>query len=203
MLRNTVSGCVQPQADIDRLVECAQQHGLATHMDGARLLNSATAQNPSPARMVQAIDSVSLCLSKGLGVPLGSMLVGEVAFIKQARRWRKMLGGGMRQAGVIAAAGRYALRHNVARLADDHRRTKRLASALEGVGDLTFDMSLVQTNMLFLQSAQMSAMAAYLGQQGIAISASGDTTRMVIHLDIDDVALQQIIDAITDFFSQK
>lgn len=202
-LENTFSGCVQPQASIDSLVECAAQHGLVTHMDGARLLNAAVAQDLPPARLVQNIDSVSLCLSKGLGVPIGSMLVGETGFIKRARRWRKMLGGGMRQAGVIAAAGRYALSNNVARLADDHRRTLQLAKALEGVAGLHFDMSLVQTNMLFLHSPQMPALAAYLAQQGIAISTSGETTRIVMHLDIDDVALQQIIDAIKAFFANK
>ena len=199
-LENTVGGCIQEQSHIDALVDCAKSHGLATHMDGARLLNAAVAQNLPPSRLVKSIDTVSLCLSKGLGVPLGSVLVGPSSVIERARRLRKMLGGGMRQAGIIAAAGRHALQHNVERLAQDHRRTQELAIALEGVQGLHFNRARVQTNMLFLQSLQMPALASYLAQQGIAITAIGEHARIVLHLQIDDAALQKITEAIQGFF---
>ncbi len=199
-LENTVGGCIQEQSHIDALVDCAKSHGLATHMDGARLLNAAVAQNLPPSRLVKSIDTVSLCLSKGLGVPLGSVLVGPSSVIERARRLRKMLGGGMRQAGIIAAAGRHALQHNVERLAQDHRRTQELAIALEGVQGLHFNRARVQTNMLFLQSLQMPALASYLAQQGIAITAIGEHARIVLHMQIDDAALQKITEAIQGFF---
>jgi len=199
-LENTVGGCIQEQSHIDALVDCAKSHGLATHMDGARLLNAAVAQNLPPSRLVKSIDTVSLCLSKGLGVPLGSVLVGPSSVIERARRLRKMLGGGMRQAGIIAAAGRHALQHNVERLAQDHRRTQELATALEGVQGLHFNRARVQTNMLFLQSPQMPALASYLAQQGIAITAIGEHARIVLHMQIDDAALQKITEAIQGFF---
>lgn len=199
-LENTVGGCIQEQSHIDALVDCAKSHGLATHMDGARLLNAAVAQNLPPSRLVKSIDTVSLCLSKGLGVPLGSVLVGPSSVIERARRLRKMLGGGMRQAGIIAAAGRHALQHNVERLAQDHRRTQELAIALEGVQGLHFNRARVQTNMLFLQSLQMPALASYLAQRGIAITAIGEHARIVLHLQIDDAALQKITEAIQGFF---
>jgi threonine aldolase len=202
-LENTVSGCIQEQSHIDDLVERAKSHGLATHMDGARLLNAAVAQNLPPARLVESIDTVSLCLSKGLGVPLGSVLVGPRDVIERARRLRKMLGGGMRQAGIIAAAGRYALKHHVERLAEDHLRTQQLATALNGLKDLHFDQARVQTNMLFLQSPQMPALAEYLAERGIAITAIGQNTRIVLHMDIDDAALQQIIESIKAFFAMR
>jgi len=200
-LENTVSGCIQEQSHIDALVERAQYHGLSTHMDGARLMNAAVAQNLPPARLVQSIDTVSVCLSKGLGAPLGSVLVGSQVIVERARRLRKMLGGGMRQAGIIAAAGRYALQHNLDRLAQDHRRTQELASALEGIKGLHFDRSRVQTNMLFLQSVQMPALADHLALQGIALTVTGHNTRVVLHMDIDDEALKQIIASIQGFFN--
>ena len=200
-LENTVGGCIQDQDHIDALVDCAKSHGLATHMDGARLLNAAVAQNVPPARLVQSIDTVSLCLSKGLGVPLGSVLVGPSIVIERARRLRKMLGGGMRQAGIIAAAGRYALQHNVERLAQDHKRTQELATALESVQGLHFDRARVQTNMLFLQSPQMPALASFLAQRGIAITAIGENARIVLHMQIDDAALLKIVESIQTFFT--
>tara|TARA_B110000259_G_C13735774_1_gene290442 strand:- start:140 stop:484 length:345 start_codon:yes stop_codon:yes gene_type:complete len=114
-----------------------------------------------------------------------------------------MLGGGMRQAGIIAAAGRYALKHHVERLAEDHLRTQQLATALNGLKDLHFDQARVQTNMLFLQSPQMPALAEYLAERGIAITAIGQNTRIVLHMDIDDAALQQIIESIKAFFAMR
>jgi len=128
------------------------------------------------------------------------VLVGPSSVIERARRLRKMLGGGMRQAGIIAAAGRHALQHNVERLAQDHRRTQELATALEGVQGLHFNRARVQTNMLFLQSLQMPALASYLAQRGIAITAIGENARIVLHMQIDDAALQKITEAIQGFF---
>ncbi len=199
-LENTVSGCIQDQANIDALVATAKQAGLSVHMDGARLLNAAVAQGMDSARLVAGIDSVSLCLSKGLGLPLGSVLVGSEAFIGRARRLRKMVGGGMRQIGIVAAAGRFALANNVARLADDHRRAGELAQGLQAVPGLQVDLQRVQTNMLFLQSSQMLGLGDYLSQQGILISTFDENCRMVVHKDIDDYAIDQTLKHIKAFF---
>ncbi|CAG0912031.1 unnamed protein product, partial [Cyprideis torosa] len=129
-LENTVNGCVQPQAHINALADVAHEHGLSVHMDGARLMNAAVKLQLPPAQLVAKADSVSLCLSKGLGAPVGSVLVGKRSFIHRARRLRKMLGGGMRQAGMLAAAGLYALQNNIESLAADHAKAARLADAL-------------------------------------------------------------------------
>lgn len=200
-LENTVSGRVQDQTNIDAIVQVAKDANLNVHMDGARLLNAAVAQDMDPARLVQGIDSVSLCLSKGLGAPLGSVLSGDADFIRRARRLRKMLGAGMRQVGIVAAAGRYALANNVERLADDHRRARVLAEGLQDVNGLQVDLERVETNMLFLQSPRMLELADYLAQQGIIVSAFGDQCRVVTHKDIDDQAIDLMQQSIRDFFT--
>jgi threonine aldolase len=200
-LENTVSGRIQDQQNIDAIVQVAKDANLNVHMDGARLLNAAIAQDLPPARLVQGMDSVSLCLSKGLGAPMGSVLSGDAAFIRRGRRLRKMLGAGMRQVGIVAAAGRYALANNVQRLADDHRRARELAQSLQGIDGLQVDMQRVETNMLFLQSSRMVELGDYLAARGIIVSAFSEQCRVVIHKDIDDQAIAAMQQHIREFFA--
>ena len=199
-LENTVHGQVQDQANIDAVAATAKAAGLSVHLDGARLFNAAVAQQKDVADLVKHVDSVSICLSKGLGTPLGSVLVADDLIIRRARRLRKMLGGGMRQVGIVAAAGRYALHNNVQRLADDHRHARYLAESLQNIAGLEVDMQRVETNMLFLSSARMIELGDYLAQQGIVISAFSDNCRMVLHKDISDSAVEQTIEHIQRFF---
>ena len=166
-LENTIGGKVLPQSYVADAVALARRHGLATHLDGARIVNAAVASNRSVKELAEGFDSVSVCLSKGLGAPVGSVLVGDEALIGKARRLRKMVGGGMRQAGIIAAAGLYALEHNVARLADDHARARRLAEGLARHDALTVEMP--QTNIIFLNAHASVAkgFADHMAAQGI------------------------------------
>lgn len=208
-LENTTDGrAVSLEAHAEFLAFAAERD-LATHLDGARLANAAVAQGASLAEMAAGFDSVSLCLSKGLGAPVGSVLAGSSDLIAQAHRWRKVLGGGMRQAGIIAAAGLYALEHNVERLADDHAHAARLAQGLGEVDGLT--VQACDTNMVFValsddggssgaarrsQEALIQdshvrgdAMEAALAERGVATSWHALKARLVTHLDVtaDDV----------------
>jgi threonine aldolase len=165
--------------------------GLSLHLDGARLFNAAMATGCEAAEIARHCDSVSVCLSKGLGAPAGSVLVGSTAFIDAARRWRKMLGGGMRQAGILAAAGIHALDHHIARLTDDHTRAALLAAA---VNERYEGCAVSHTNMVFvtLPEAEMTRLASHLAERDIAIRGP----RWVTHLDISEADVEQIIDAI-------
>src|SRR5437773_1371888 len=147
-IENTIAGRVLPQGYTKSLRELANRRGLKLHLDGARLWNAAVKQGIEPGEIAGDFDSVSVCLSKGLGAPVGSVLCGSRDFIAAARRWRKMLGGGMRQAGILAAAGRYAVAHNIARLADDHALAQTLAAGLARHSELS--VSAPQTNMIFV-----------------------------------------------------
>ena len=167
------------------------RHGLALHLDGARLANAAVASVRSLAEMAAPCDSVSLCLSKGLGAPVGSVLAGPVELIRKARRARKMLGGGMRQAGILAAAGLFALEHNVARLAEDHRRARALAERLAIVPGLSVDLRTVETNMVFVSTRpsgrRASDVARLFCEAGAhCLAESPWKIRFVTHLDVDD-----------------
>jgi threonine aldolase len=187
-LENTTWGKVLPLSYLADARSLCDETGLSLHLDGARLFNAAVAQQVAPKEIAQHFDSISICLSKGLGAPVGSVLVGSKDFIKQARRWRKMLGGGMRQAGILASAGLYALKNNVERLADDHANAVRLAEKLAGIEGLK--VGEVQTNMVFvdLPEGQGAKLAAYLKARDIVIYP-GDQLRLVTHLDVsaDDV----------------
>ncbi len=200
-LENTFYGRVVPLAWQRDAVAVARRHKLATHLDGARLFNAAVKLGVSPAAVAEGFDSVSICLSKGLGAPVGSLLCGSHDFIRQARRWRKLLGGGMRQSGILAAAGIYALQHNIGRLAEDHANAARLATALQDVPQVQVDMALVQTNMVFMTPAAgtAQALAQHLRQQGILLDP-GATIRMVTHLDISQADVTAVIEAIRAFY---
>lgn len=185
-LENTVNGQVQPLAHLTALCAIAQQNEMVTHLDGARLMNAAIASQTPASQIVSSFDSVSLCLSKGLGAPAGSLLCGDTEFIIRARRWRKMLGGGMRQAGVLAAAGLYALEHNIERLAEDHATALHLAEKLEAIDGVRVDLDKVDTNMIYmyLPEDKQPGLPAYLRAKNIIISPAKKGFRLVLHKDI-------------------
>lgn len=193
-LENTWHGRVLPQDYVVAAAAWARSRGLAVHLDGARLFNAAVASGAPASELAAPFDSVSVCLSKGLGAPVGSVLAGSDALIRAAKRWRKMLGGGMRQSGVLAAAGLHALDHHVARLADDHARAARLADGLRGIDGIT--VAAQHTNMVFIDVAadRLRALAAHLDVHGVRASIGYlPNIRLVTHLDIDDAALDKAI----------
>jgi threonine aldolase len=184
----------------EEIVEVARQQGCATHLDGSRLFNASVALGSTPAALAAAFDTVTICLSKGLGCPVGSLLVGSAETIARAHRFRKMFGGGMRQSGVIAAAGLYALEHNVQRLEQDHQNIIRLAVELDAMHGFEVDMQAVQTNMVYIEvdAEHMSAerSVSELATLGIDILALGpQTLRAVTHLDVSSDGIDQAIAA--------
>ncbi|RUL71473.1 low-specificity L-threonine aldolase [Dyella choica] len=201
-LENTWHGRVLPLDYLRAAGEFARHRGLALHLDGARLYNAAVAGGVPARAIAQHFDSVSVCLSKGLGAPVGSVLVGSAALIDKARRWRKVAGGGWRQAGLLAAACLYALDHQVARLADDHALAARLAG---GLGGITGIKLLGQhTNMVFIDvpGERLRELDAHLRAASIRISIGYlPTLRLVTHLDVDDAGVERTIDAFKSFFA--
>ncbi len=199
-LENTWHGRTLDFAYLGRARELATRRGLTLHLDGARMFNAAIAYG-KPAREVAAgFDSVSVCLSKGLGAPVGSVLLGDVAFIDRARRWRKVAGGGWRQAGMLAAAAMHALDHHVERLADDHARAHRLADALRRIDGL--NVTAQHTNMVFIDvpPARLKDLAAHMVAAGIRLSIGYlPSVRLVTHLDIDDEAVERTVAAFASF----
>ncbi len=194
---NKAGGTVVSEEQTREVRAVADQEGLPLHLDGARVMNAAVALGVPVSRLTGCFDSVSLCLSKGLGAPVGSVLVGSRDFISRAHRYRKMLGGGMRQAGVLAAAGLIALREGPGKLAADHRRARELAGALVAAG---FDVNLasVQTNMVYarVQGAQRQVDA--WAREGVRASALGpDSVRFVLHQQIGDELLARAIRVLT------
>ena len=194
---NRGGGTCYPQETLDEIARIAHENGCAAHIDGARLFNAVIATGVNPARMVRDYDSISICLSKGLGAPVGSVLVGSTEFIARAHRWRKMFGGGMRQAGVIAACGIYALEHHVERLADDHKRARRLAEAINSMDGFTVNLDSVETNMVYIEG-DLSAphILEKLAAHGIDVLEVGPTAvRAVVHLHITDRDIDRTIEA--------
>lgn len=198
-LENTWWGRVLPQTYIAEAAALAKQHQLAFHLDGARLYNAAVAQNIPAREIAKYFDSVSVCFSKGLGAPVGSMLLGSEELISKARRWRKVLGGGWRQAGLLAAMANYALDNNVERLADDHRRASELAYALNDVSDI--EVNGAYTSMVFITvpKERLAVLGSHMQTQGIKLSASNSRIRLVLHLDINDEDLARVIEAFKTF----
>lgn len=190
-LENTHNGKVLPIAYLKDAWEFTRQHKLALHVDGARIFNASVALGVELEALTRYCDTLTICLSKGLGTPVGSLLCGSTEYIQRARRWRKMTGGAMRQSGILAAAGLYALEHNVARLQDDHDNAAWLAEQLKAIG---VDVSRQDTNMVFvrLPDAQIEPLKAWMKQQNILIS-TGAVTRLVTHLDIDRHALETLV----------
>jgi len=200
-LENTIRGRVLPAGYAAAVREIADRYGLAMHLDGARLWNAAVKQGVEPRAIAQHFDSVSVCLSKGLGAPVGSVLCGNLDFIKSARRWRKMLGGGMRQAGVLAAAGRHALAHHIPRLAEDHENAARLAAGLARHPELTVDWT--QTNMVFVDVPDgiAAAFAAHLAAAGVR-PLIDTRLRWCTHLDVSRADVDAAIAIVDRFFAQ-
>lgn len=188
-LENTWGGLVLPPAYVEAATALARQHGLAAHLDGARLFNAAVALGVAPREVARHFDSVSVCFSKGLGAPVGSALCGTREFIARAHRWRKMTGGGLRQAGVLAAAALHALDHHVERLADDHANARRLADGLQGLPGVT--VLPPQTNLLFVELAPERAAGAVdrLREAGVLCVGLYQRLRFATHLDVgaDDI----------------
>ncbi|MBA4328366.1 MAG: low-specificity L-threonine aldolase [Polaromonas sp.] len=211
-LENTLGGKLLPFEYVQQATALASSRGLNRHLDGARLFNAAVAQaaqtggNPlaEARRIAQCFDSVSVCFSKGLGAPVGSALCGSRDFIARAHRIRKMAGGGMRQAGVLAAAASHALDHHIHRLADDHALAQRMADGLAGIEGLQVEAP--QTNIVFVDLTgtareQSSALLKHLAGQGI--QATGlYRLRFVTHLDVDAVGVDRAVAAIRQFFKQ-
>lgn len=184
---NWSGGRVFSQDEIRRIAEVAHGAGLLLHLDGARLWNAAVATGLSPLELAQPADSVSVCLSKGLGAPVGSVLAGTSAFVDGARRYRKMLGGGMRQAGILAAAGLYALEHHRGRLDDDHRNARRLAEGLARSSRVTLDLDAVETNIVVFGVSGIGddELVARARDDGVLIGLMGPgRVRAVTHLDV-------------------
>jgi threonine aldolase len=189
---NFGGGTVQPLEAVRAVQQLAREHGLGVHLDGARLWNAHVASGVPLLELAAGFDTVSVCLSKGLGAPVGSVLVSSAERIAEARTWRKRYGGAMRQVGILAAAGRYALRHNIERLADDHDRAARLAAALG------LKPERVETNIVVLQVPDAPAVGLAAREQGVIVSVIGPKLiRLVTHLDIDDDDLGRAIEVLT------
>jgi threonine aldolase len=199
-LENTMGGRVLPLDYLRQATEFAHAHGLATHLDGARLFNAIVELGADERHAVAGFDSVSVCLSKGLGAPAGSVLLGSGNFIASARRWRKALGGGMRQSGILAAAGIYALEHHVARLAEDHANAQFLAQGLDALG---LAVEPPQTNILYVSipTQQLDGLRAHLAARGI-LASIGERSRLVTHLDVTRADIEMTLLAFGEYFSR-
>ena len=207
-LENTWNGHVMSQDYLARTTELAKQQGLATHLDGARLFNAAVADAQGHAvmdsvrRIVDHFDSVSVCFSKGLGAPVGSALCGSRELIAKALRWRKVLGGGLRQSGVLAAAALYALDHHVDRLAEDHALAQRLAQGLQGIEGL--QVRSAQTNIVFVEVSDgrgPALLEALKAQRVLATGLIG--LRFVTHLNVDAAGIDHALDTIRQFMREQ
>ncbi len=203
-LENTQAGKVLALDYLEQAARFAGEHGLSLHLDGARVFNAAVKLDVPARTITRHFDSVSVCLSKGLGAPVGSVLCGSTELIKKARRWRKVLGGGMRQAGILAAAGIIALSEHVDRLADDHANARSLAEGLADIDELAVDPRSVQTNMVFvtLDQERSVALQGQLRRQHILIGA-GATLRLVTHLDATAEDIQTVTAQFKDFFANR
>jgi threonine aldolase len=198
-LENTMQGMVLSLDYLAAARKLTRDKGLALHLDGARLYNAAVKLGVDAREITQHFDSVSVCLSKGLGAPIGSVLCGSSELIAKARRLRKMVGGGMRQAGLLAAAGLYALEHQVERLADDHANAAFLA---KGLTELGYEVEPVQTNMVYVQIGDRAeALKAFCAERGIVLSAAS-RLRMVTHLDVSTAQMEQVVAAFAEFASR-
>lgn len=195
-LENThtrAGGIVYPLSKIEEVADLAREQGLLMHLDGARLMNAVISSGVDPAVYSEPFDSVSLCLSKGLGSPVGSVLVGNNEFIDRAHRFRKLFGGGMRQVGSLAAAGLYALANNIERLAEDHQRARALAETCLDLGVLEYDLPMTQTNTVLLKfpKGNTAELEAEFKQEGLLVSVfNKNRIRLVTHLDFTDEKLK-------------
>jgi threonine aldolase len=201
-LENTQAGKVLPLSYLEQAAEFAKRHGLSIHLDGARIFNAAVKLNIPVREISQHFDSISFCLSKGLGAPVGSVLCGSKELIEKARRWRKVLGGGMRQAGILAAAGVVALTDYRERLAEVHANAQLLADGISQIEEISVDPELVHTNMVFASITRGTSeeLAAYLKQRGILILPR-DPIRLVTHQNVSAEDIRTFVAEVKSYFS--
>ena len=202
-LENTWWGRVLPLDYLKAAHDFTRERSLGLHLDGARLFNAAVSGNIPARDIAHYFDSVSVCLSKGLGAPVGSVLVGSQALIDKARRWRKVTGGGWRQAGLLAAAGIYALDHHVTRLADDHRRAAYMAGCLREISGVNLLGQF--TNMVYVDvpAGRLKDLDVHMRAAGVRISIGYlPTLRLVTHLDVDDEGVERVVEAFRSFFAR-
>ncbi|MFT5636310.1 MAG: threonine aldolase [Cognaticolwellia sp.] len=203
-IENTINGKVLSLEYMAKAREFTQQNNLALHLDGARVYNAASALNIDITEICQHVDSMSICLSKGLGAPIGSILLGSEALIKSAKRWRKVVGGGMRQAGIIAAAAKIALEQSPAKLQQDHDNAKYLANALNQFDNVSVNLAQVETNMVFATFAEnmdIADLVAQLRTKNILLTSS-NPMRLVTHLDIDKADIDNFITQLSGAITQ-
>jgi threonine aldolase len=198
---NRGGGSVWPLDKIRAIRDLARAVAVPMHLDGARLLNACVATGLTPKDYAQYFDSCTLCLSKGLGAPVGSLVIGSKEFIMRAHRFRKQFGGGMRQAGILAAAGIYALEHNVERLAEDHLNAKRLARGIAEIDGLDIDVNTVETNILFFHVRKpgltVPILLERLKAEGVLMGGTGpNTIRAVTHLDVSKEGIDRAVDVL-------
>ncbi|MCP4631713.1 MAG: low-specificity L-threonine aldolase [candidate division Zixibacteria bacterium] len=204
---NKAGGMIFPLKEIQKIRELCLSRGIKTYIDGARIWNASIATGVKLTEYTQYCDLVSVCLSKGLGAPVGSVLAGDKEMITQARRYRKAYGGGMRQAGIIAAAGIYALENNIERLKDDHNRAQKIAKTLSKIPSINSDPATVQTNLVvfdvFKTGRSPLEIVKGLKQKGLLIVWMGENLlRAVCHLDVDDNDIDEACEILTGFFSE-
>ena len=193
---NMGGGRVWPLARVQAILDVAREHGLRAHLDGARLMNAAVASGVDAADWARSFDSAWLDFTKGLGAPVGACLAGSAALIAEAWRWKQMLGGAMRQSGIVAAAGLHALDHHVDRLADDHARARRLAEGLAALPDVAIDAATVETNIVIFGVPDAPAFCAALERADVGMLPVGpDRVRAVTHLDVDDAGIDRALEA--------
>ena len=193
---NMGGGRVWRLDQVQGVLGVAGGHGLATHLDGARLMNAAVASGVDAATWAGGFDSAWLDFTKGLGAPVGACLAGSAAFIEEAWRWKQMIGGAMRQSGIVAAAGLYALEHHVDRLADDHARARRLAEGLAELPGVDLDPATVDTNIVIFAVPDAAAFCGALAAEDVAMSQFGPRrVRAVTHLDVDDEGIDRALTA--------
>ena len=203
-LENTFLGTPLTEDYLQNACSLARKNGLSLHLDGARLFNAAVKTGVSAKEIAGQFDSVSACLSKGLGSPIGSILAGSTQFIAKARRWRKMLGGGTRQAGILAAAGIYALDHHIDRLAVDHELAQMLANELEQIQEINVQPAALRTNMVFISvpPSAIDQLSGFMRARGIILTVEGNPIRLVTHLNVDEKAITKTVHQFKEFFLQ-
>lgn len=201
---NKAGGTVVPQKRTKEIAKLARKHNLPFHLDGARACNAAAALNISLAEIAKPFDTMSLCLSKGLAAPVGSVILGSTEFITKAHRYRKMLGGGMRQAGILAAAGIVALRDMRDRMVEDHERARELAKGLIDIEGISVDMDTIQTNMVYFNIEDAAEIADAMKNRGVLCNAlSKDSIRLVTHYHISDDDIKKTIQVIDDVVERR